>query len=171
MKRKLDNRIRKSISLVERTSLEELKGYKILRTKSAKVFDELAVLTASLFNTQIAVINFVDQHNIWRKKGLHANRVETIVCSLAIVNESASDFAGLCAAPTLITNALIASELGMRFYAAAPIVTDEGVRLGSVCIVDKKQREFLPQEREKLEWVAEIVKKEMKKKSAQMMCA
>jgi GAF domain-containing protein len=174
--RKLEKRIRKSISLIERVGLEELRGYKILRTKSAKGFDELAAFTASLFGTQVAVISFVDHRNAWKKKGLQFSKlsglhIETNVCSLAIANESVHAFEALCAAPTLITNALIASEMGMRFYAAAPITTDEGIRVGSVCILDRKQKEFLPKELEKLEWVAEIVKNEMTRKSAQMICA
>lgn len=174
--RKLEKGIRKSISLAERTRLEELKGYKILRTKSAKVFDELAAFTASLFHTQIAVISFVDQQNLWRKKELQFNRlsglhIQTNVCSLAIVNEIAKAFGELSAAPMLITNALIAAELGMRFYASVPITNEEGITVGSVCIVDEKPREFFREEREKLEWVAEIVKKEMKRKSAKIICA
>lgn len=152
-----------------------MEGYKIIRTKSAKVFDELAAFTASLFNTEIAVISFVDQHNIWKKRGQQHHRfswahVETNVCSLAIANDSVGAFEGLFATPALITNALIASELGMCFYVAVPILNDEGIRIGSVCIVDKKRREFLPQEQEKLEWVADMVKNEMSKRTTQMIC-
>lgn len=173
---KLEKRIRKSISLVEKSRLENLKGYKILSPKSSRVFDELSAFTASLFNTQIAVINFVDHHNFWAKKGQPTKInsslfIETSVCSLAIADESAKAFEGLSAAPALITNALIAAELGMNFYAAVPIVTDEGVRIGTVCIIDKAQRQFLPQEREKLEWVAGMVNREMNKKRAQKACA
>ncbi|WP_316817844.1 GAF domain-containing protein [Pedobacter nyackensis] len=168
----MEKRIRKSISLVEKSRLENLKGYQILCTKTSRFFDELSAFTASLFNTQIAVINFVDHHHFWTKKALSSKRLsnlqlETSVCSLAIANEIADAFEGLSVAPSLITNALIAAEFGMRFYAATPIVTDEGIRIGSVCIIDKVKREFLPQEKEKLEWVAEMVNREMNKKRAQ----
>lgn len=165
-------RIRRSISLGEKSQLENPKQYQIIKTKSSKVFDELVVFTANLFNTQMAVINFADPQNIWDKKGepikkIFRPRIDTSVCSLAIANESVNAFQKLSAAPYLTSNALIAAELGMGFYAAVPILNDEGTRLGTVCILDQQRREFLSQDLEKLAWVAEIVQKEMIKKTAQ----
>ena len=154
---------------------DHLKTYKILRTKSSRIFDELAVCTAKMFNTQIAVINFVDQYSIWNKKvsqvnkypGLHTG---TNVCSLAIINENVGAFKDLHV-PTLMTNALIAAEHGMCFYASVAITNNEGIQIGSVCIADQQRRSFLPGEQEKLEWVAELIKKEMSKKTAGKLCA
>lgn len=173
---KLETKIRKSISLNEKSRLEHLNGYKIIRSKSSKVFDELAAYTANLFNTQIAVINFVDQNNVWIKKGqplknAHSLRVQTSVCSLAIATEEEHIFKGLFLAPSLVTNPIVVAELGMAFYAAVPIVTEEGIQVGTVCIADKTRREFLFAEREKLEWVAKKVSTEMRKKTAQKLFA
>lgn len=174
--KELKNRIRQSISSSEKSRLEELKGYKIIRSKSSRLFDELAAFTANLFNTQVAVINFVDQHNVWVKKGqplmkITVQHVETNVSSVAIANESANTFEMLFTAPSLFTNALVAAELGMGFYAAVPIVNEEGMQIGTVCILDKNRRVFLPEDQEKLEWIAGTVQKEMTKKTAQSLYA
>lgn len=172
----MEKKIRKSIAPDEKSGSEKLNAYRILYTRSTKFFDELAKLTAAMFNVQIAVINFVDQDSVWRKEGQPSccppgSYRETSICSLAILSECLGTFEGLSAAPKLMTNALIAGELGMNFYAAAPVLTDEGVQVGTVCIVDKAHRNFLPQEQEKLEWVAQMIQKEMNKRTAQRVCA
>lgn len=153
------------------SQLERLNRYNLIYTKSESVFNDLAILTATLFDTDIAVINFVDLDAVWSKVKIENSQepnfnTETGICSLAIINEKGDLFEGLSMAPRLMSNALIAGEMGMKFYAAVPIITDEGFHAGSVCIVDKKQRVFLPQDREKLEWVATRVRKEMNKRMA-----
>ncbi|MBB5438711.1 GAF domain-containing protein [Pedobacter sp. AK017] len=150
--RQLEKKLRKSIASDERSRLENLKNYKILYTKSEPVFDQLAAFTAKMLNTPIALINFVDQ--------------ESSLCSLAIINESGIAFENFEQHPYLMSNALIAGESGLGFYAAVPITTDEGLRVGTVCIVDKKHRKFLPQEQRKMEWVAGMVKKEINRRIA-----
>ncbi|WEK18838.1 MAG: GAF domain-containing protein [Candidatus Pedobacter colombiensis] len=172
----MEKKIRNSIALDKQSRLEKSNRYRIIYTKSETVFDDLAILTATIFDTPIAVINFVDQDYIWSKVKTQTNRgadlhTETSVCSLAILNEGDEMFEGLSVAPRLMSNPLIVGELGMKFYAAVPITTDEGFHAGSVCIIDKKHRTFMPHERKKLELIAAMVRKEMNKKMAKKIYA
>jgi GAF domain-containing protein len=173
-----DSKIRKSIVSDEKSRLENLKKYKILYTKSEPVFDQLAAFTATMLNAPIALINFVDQDSVWMKAGQPAQplpafegRSETSLCALAIINESVMAFESFAKQPGLMSNALIAGESGLQFYAAVPITTDEGFNVGTVCIVDKKRRQFLPHEQKQLEWVAVMVRKEMNKRIAERIYA
>lgn len=163
----MENKNRDSISLNEKSRLGLLEEFKIIRTSSSKVFDELAAFTANLFSTQIAVISFVDQEGLWTKheqssKSVTSQSTGSSICSLAIANDIADAFSPLISSPLLVTNALFTAEFGMGFFAAVPIVTDEGIQVGTVCVVDKTKREFNAEDREKLEWVAGMVKKEIK---------
>ncbi|WP_316811248.1 GAF domain-containing protein [Pedobacter heparinus] len=172
----MEKKIRKSIAFDEWSRLESLKNYKILYTKSAPVFDRLAAFTAKILKTPIALINFVDQDSVWLKEGQQARpsspfEPETSLCSMAIINESGIEFEGFEKEPALMSNALIAGESGLRFYAAVPITTDEGLPVGMVCIVDTKHRKFLPHEQKKLEWVAVRIRKEMNKRMAGQISA
>ncbi|TCC89577.1 GAF domain-containing protein [Pedobacter hiemivivus] len=172
----LEKKIRKNIVRAEQSRLGKLNRYNLIYTKSEAVFNDLAILTATIFDTHIAVINFVDQDNVWSKVKIQSSQEsdftnETSVCSLAIIDEEGGLFEGLSISPRLMSNALIASEMGMKFYAAVPITTDEGFNVGSVCIVDKEHRAFLPNDREKLEWVATTVRKEMNKRMAKKIYA
>lgn len=168
---KLEKKIRKSIAFDEWSRLENLKNYKILYTKSAPVFDQLAAFTAKILNTPIALINFVDRDSVWLKAGQEARPTlpfekETSLCSMAIINESGIEFEDFEKEPGLISNPLIAGESGLRFYAAVPITTDDGFAVGTVCIIDTKYRKFLPHEQKQLEWVATRIRKEMNKRMA-----
>lgn len=164
----------------EDARLDQKNGYTVLGTSSSRVIDELASYTARIFNSKIAIINFVDQHDVWPKKGQAMDKLsgvytETNVCSLAFINEIEDhlevSFEEFIAVPALATNALIAAEFGMRFYAAVPITSNSGVQIGTVCILDKLRRELLPQEREKLSRIAEMVKRQMSKRATKKICA
>lgn len=163
-----------------KAKLDHENRYTVRGTSSSKIIDELASYAARFFDTKIAVINFVDQHDLFPKKGQPIDKffgvyTETNVCSFAFINEIEDylevPFDEFIAVPALLTNAVIAAEFGMRFYAAAPIITDDGVQIGTVCILDRVRREFLPDDRDKLTMIAEMVKKQMNKREAKKLCA
>ncbi|WP_316819954.1 GAF domain-containing protein [Pedobacter gandavensis] len=157
------------ISTDEEARLENLKKYKILYTKTEPIFDQLAAITATMMNTPIAMINFVDRDVVWTKADQHgesgnAMDRERSLCSLAISNDSVVVFEDLVQDPTLLSNPIYVGESGLRFYAAAAITTNEGFRVGAVCIVDKKPRVFTEEDRKKLEKMAMMVRLEMNKR-------
>lgn len=174
--KKLESRLRKNIGLDEKYRLENLKKYKIVYSKTESVFDQLAAFTATMLNTPIALINFVDRPNVWanaeknKKQHLSLTEVEGNLCSMAIINENAGAFKKIAESPELMSNAIIAGESGLKFYAAAPITNNEGIRVGTVCILDKKHRPFSTYEQQQLDWVANMVTKEMNKKNAGRVC-
>jgi GAF domain-containing protein len=43
-----------------------------------------------------------------------------------------------------LANPLVAGDLGLRFYAAAPLRTHDGFNLGTLCIIDRKPRNWPP---------------------------
>ena len=151
--------------------MENLNNYKILYTKNEPVFDQLAALTATILSTPVAMINFVDKNKVWTKAdqygdtGVAAGR-EISLCSMAIQNDSITVYEDILDAdyPCLISNPLIAGEVGLRFYAAAAITTNEGFNVGVVCVVDQKPRAFTDDDKKKLEMVAGMVRNEMNKR-------
>jgi len=83
------------------------------------------------------------------------------LCTLAILNNGLTIIPDALAEPCLLSNPLVAGSFGLRFYAAAPLKTDDGYNLGSVCIVDKEPREFNLADKVMLEHLAESVMKEL----------
>jgi sigma-B regulation protein RsbU (phosphoserine phosphatase) len=59
--------------------------------------------------------------------------------------------------PVAASNPLVAGPLGVRFYAAAPLITSDGHRLGTVNILDTRPRSITEEETTVLEDLAGIV--------------
>jgi sigma-B regulation protein RsbU (phosphoserine phosphatase) len=56
---------------------------------------------------------------------------------------------------------LVAGELGLRFYAGAPLTTHDGFNLGTLCVIDDAPREFSAEDAEMLEELAGVVMDEL----------
>lgn len=153
----------------EKSRLDHKKHYKVVGTGSSRILDDLTSYTAGVLNMQIAVINFVDGDNLWPKK-LQPNSKfsdlykESNVCSLAVLHEMADFVEDQLESPALITNPVIAAEMGMRFYKAVPIILNEGLQIGTICVMHKEYKELFPKEREKLNLIASIIARQMDKR-------
>jgi len=129
---------------LERDRLTEVRRLKILDTSSERIFDELASLAATIFEVPIALVGFADSARIWFKSciGLSASEAprEITLChhtirqsKVFVVTDALEDARFMC-------SPLVTTDPKVRFYAAAPILTDEGYALGVVCIVDRVPR-------------------------------
>jgi signal transduction histidine kinase/DNA-binding response OmpR family regulator len=131
----------------EEDRLAALYQYNILDTTPEQVFDDLTLLAAHLFDTPIAAITLINTNCHWFKSkvGLTDTEAERVVlfCSQTILNPE-----GILIVPDALTderfapNPLVTSDPEIRFYAGAPLVTEEGYALGALCIVDHKPRKL-----------------------------
>lgn len=105
---------------------------------------EITDFVAALCDTPIALVCLVDEHRqrFLAKVGLDADGTTRDVsfCAhamlqdrLFIVPDATVDF-------RFSDNPLVAGEPHIRFYAGAPLVSPEGVPLGSLCVIDKQVR-------------------------------
>jgi GAF domain-containing protein len=56
---------------------------------------------------------------------------------------------------------LVAGEFGLKFYAAAPLQTEDQCNLGTLCIIDKVPRTLTEKEKLILKQLAKLVMNEM----------
>lgn len=64
------------------------------------------------------------------------------MCASAIFSDKAYVVKRAIDDPRTLSNPLVAGVLGLRFYAAAPLVTHDGYRLGTMNIIDFHPRDF-----------------------------
>jgi GAF domain-containing protein len=124
--------------------IENLYKYQILDTPQDGYFDEITSLAAKLFNVPIAIISLVDTDRIWFKSA-HGLEVDEIsrdpgLCSSAIMQNDIYIVENASVDPRTLANPLVSGVLGLKFYAAAPLRSEDGFNLGTLCIIDKEPR-------------------------------
>jgi GAF domain-containing protein len=154
----------------EKKRMETLKKYAILDTPPDGAFDRITNLASAIFNVPIAIISLVDTDRIWFKShhGLPINQIdrEPGLCASAILSNEIYTVENAIDDPRTLANPLVAGDFGLRFYAAAPLQTEDNHNLGTLCIIDKTPRVFAAAEKEILKSLAAIVMHEMEMRLA-----
>jgi len=146
--------------------LEALRRYHILDTPPEEAFDNLVQLLADTFGVPIALISLVDKDRVFFKgnvgmPGVRSTPRSVSLCSFAILSEEPTIFDKPLEEPCLLSNPLVHGEFGLRFYAGAPLTTQDGFHVGSVCVVDKRERHLSEKERGMLVRFARVVMHEI----------
>lgn len=149
----------------EEKRIEALKRYNILDTPPDGSFDRITKLASSIFDVPIAIISLVDTERIWFKSahGLNVNQInrDPGLCASAILSEDVYVVNNAATDPRTLTNPLVAGDFGLRFYAAAPLQTEDQCNLGTLCIIDKTPRDLTEKEQKILKGLADVVMDEM----------
>jgi GAF domain-containing protein len=129
--------------------LHVLQSYDILDSDGQEAeFEYITQEAKELFDVPIAVVSLVDMGRQWFKsiQGLDAQETPRSCSFCAHVIQRKE-----CSAPVMIVtdatqdvrfkdNPLVTGDLGIRFYAGAPLISPEGPKLGSLCLIDMKAR-------------------------------
>ncbi|HET7898444.1 MAG TPA: GAF domain-containing protein [Flavisolibacter sp.] len=150
----------------EENRLQALYRYNVLHELPKRHFTNLARIIATTFNVPIALISLVDKETVhfpgnYGMQGTKLVARGISLCSLAVLDEKPTVFENALQEPCLLANPLVSGKFGLRFYAGAPIRTDDGYAIGTVCIVDKEPRTFARSEQELLEDFAQTVMQEL----------
>jgi two-component sensor histidine kinase len=149
----------------EEMRLAALRRYDILDTPPDGSFDHIAQIAAKLFDVPIAIVSLVDHDRIWFK-ARHGIDVEQIgrdpgLCASAILQAEPYVLTDASCDPRSLSNPLVAGEFGLRFYVAAPLRTNDGHNLGTLCVIDRTPRVVSARQVEQLEALAAVVVDQM----------
>ena len=122
-----------------------LKSYNILESEKEVEFEAITNECKALFDCPIAVVSLVDMGRQWFKS-IQGLPVESTPRCLAFCSHlvKRKDNLGVMVVPDATRdprfkeNPLVTGGPMIRFYAGAPLVTPEGERLGSLCVIDTK---------------------------------
>jgi GAF domain-containing protein len=142
-----------------------LERYAILDTEPEKAFDDLTLLASFICKTPIAYISLIDEDRQWFKSKIGITVSETprdvAFCSVAIQQPDVFVVPDTLQDERFRNNPLVTSEPRVRFYAGAPLITEEGYALGTLCIVDRRPREFTAEQGEALKALSRLVLAQM----------
>jgi GAF domain-containing protein len=156
----------------ELARLEALRRYRILDTAPEEAFDDITQVAAFVCGTPIALLVLVDHERQWFKAtvGLEASETprDVAFCSYTILQSELLVVPDARADARFADNLLVTSFPHIRFYAGAPLLTQEGLALGSLCVIDQTPREITAAQRKALAVLARQVSAQMELRRVSM---
>lgn len=146
---------------LQQRRLAALRDFEILDTDPEQEFDEIVKLAAAACGTAISVVNFIDAERQWFKAetglGVRETPLATSICAHVILQEEFVEIRDTLEDPRMQDNPLCCGEPGLRFYAGALLTTQEGLPLGTLCVLDYQPRELTALQRDTLRVLARQV--------------
>ncbi len=139
----------------EADRLKALHCYNILDTPPEAEFDDLTALAAQICDAPVALISLIDTDRQWFKSKVGVEATET-PRDLAFCTHTILKPDQLLVVPNTLkdrrfaTHPLVISHPNIRFYAGVPLVTPDGLPLGTICVLDIIPRHLTSQQKEAL---------------------
>jgi len=145
----------------ETKRLQALCQYQILDTVPEGHFDDLTRLAAYICQTPIAAVGLMDAQRHWFKSKVGFIATEEprniTFCAHAIQQAELLVIPDTLTDKRFATNPFVIGEAHIRFYAGAPLITLDGVALGTLCVLDHVPRELSCDQLKSLQILADQV--------------
>jgi GAF domain-containing protein len=146
--------------------LAKLADYQILDTPPERDFDDIAAAAARLFGVPISAVSLIDRDRQWFKARYGLAAAETpraqAFCAHTIQTDEVLVVPDAAEDPRFAANPLVTGNPNIRFYAGAPLITPDHIRIGALCVIDDKPRAALTDEqRTMLTMLARLVVREL----------
>lgn len=142
-----------------------LEKYAILDSEPEQAFDDLAKLATFICKTPIALVSLIDGERQWFKSKIGIDATETprevAICSTAIQQSDIFVVPDAQKDERFQNNPFVVSEPHIRFYAGAPLITEDGFALGTLCVLDLVPHEFSHEQKEALKTLGRLVLAQM----------
>lgn len=149
------------IPVNEKERLTKLKEYNILDTPEEESFDEIVKLASIICKVPMSTITLIDEKRQWFKAKVGLKYQETsreiAFCAhvingddLMIINDAAED-------ERFADNPMVTSDPDIRFYAGMPLITPDGNKLGTICVIDNVPRTLTEEQKFALQILAKNV--------------
>ena len=149
----------------DQARLAALYRYGILDTDPEPQFDRIVRLAARHFGMPMALTSLVDADRQWFKARVGFRDTQTPIeqsfCAVTIEQPGTMVIPDAQRDPRLRLYDAVTDDPHIRFYAGSPLVTPDGHKLGTLCVLDSKPRVFTAEDEADLEDFAALVMDEL----------
>ena len=128
----------------EQARLAVLDSYGILDTPPERAFDDLTRLASQLLGAPIAAVNLLAEGRQWFKSeiglGTREMPLDDSICKFALLQDGQMVVPDTRLDPRFTCNPLVTGAPGLRFYAGELLKTQDGVPLGTLCVLGLEPR-------------------------------
>ncbi len=147
----------------EKDRLAALRGYGILDTPREPDFDDVVKILAEICDVPFSTITLIDEDRQWHKAAIGIGDLRETPRDVAFCAHTILQDEDVLIVPDatqdarFADNPFVTGAPNLRFYAAALLRSEDGLPLGTVCVVDYKPREFNTRQRNILHLMARQV--------------
>ncbi len=142
------------ILIDQSAGVEVIRNYEVLDTAKEQAFDDFAVFAARICQTPMAFIAFLDGERFWFKSSIGVSLAETprcnAFCSYTVDKADYFSIKDTSNDERFSTHPFVISEPHIRFYAGVPLITSEGIIIGTLCVADRIPRELSLEQKDSL---------------------
>lgn len=124
--------------------LEALALYEIMDTPPEPEFDDIVLLASEICQTPVSLVSLLETDRQWFKARIGFDLPETpisqSVCAHALNDTGLLIIPDLTIDPRTAENQLVTAPPHIRFYAGAPLISADGVPVGTLCVIDTQPR-------------------------------
>jgi len=132
------------LPLDEDRRLAALQAFHILDTPPDPRFDRLARLAARLLETPIVLVSLIDAERQWFKTCIGLSVPETprdvAFCAYTILGTEMMDVPDATQDVRFAANPLVTGPPYIRAYVGVPLVVEDGLSLGTLCLIESRPR-------------------------------
>ena len=142
--------------------LEELWRYSLHDKQNDPDLDAITQLVASSFDVPVVLVSFVDEESQWFKSRFGLSEIQTprniSFCAYAILEDQPIfEVKDTLKDDRFCENPLVTGLPYARYYAGAALITPDGFKLGTLCIIDSQPRYFSAEKLQELNLFAHRV--------------
>jgi diguanylate cyclase (GGDEF)-like protein len=150
----------------EEERLRILADYDILDTAAEKIFDSITMLASQLCDIPVSLIVFIDKDRQWFKskyglpegfQEIQETSRDVAFCAHTILSDNILEVEDLTKDQRFSDNPFVTESPNIRFYAGIPLATEDGINVGSLCVLDTKPRHLSEAQKISLKNLSTIV--------------
>ncbi|MFM7602149.1 MAG: diguanylate cyclase [Pseudanabaena sp.] len=149
----------------EEIRIATLRSLGILDTESEERFDRLTRIAKRLFGVPTSLVSLVDTNRQWSKscQGLKVKEMSRDIsfCGHAILGNDIFMIGDTFEDERFYDNPLVLSEPKIRFYAGIPLVVSNGIKVGTLCLIDQEPRILSDEDQQLLRDLGQMASQEL----------